>query len=93
MQDPFSQAISQAIDAALDARLPTIVESLKSVVSSPPERDRQDRFVPMSKLLVVFGADRSTIIRRAKRGVYPPLRKHGMNIGYYQSDLDKIFAK
>lgn len=93
MSDPLSQAISQAVDAALDARLPAIVESLKSFVGTPQEQYREDRFVPMSKLLDILGADRSTIIRRAKRGDYPRLRKHGQNLGYYQSDLDQIFEK
>lgn len=97
MNNPLSQAIHEAVDAAIDARLPSIVEALKSSLPSDARINKRpsfsDCFVSMAKLEEIFNAHRSTIRRRAGQGVYPPLRKHGMHIGYYQSDLDKIFAK
>jgi predicted DNA-binding transcriptional regulator AlpA len=95
--DPLSEAIIRAVENAIDTRLPEMVAAIQGTISTVsffrPDKPSSERFIAMRDLERILSADRSTIRRRSSRGVYPPLRKIGASIGYFQSDLDVIFLQ
>jgi hypothetical protein len=91
--DPLTAAITAAVDSALAARLPAIIDAIRTLPKEEPPKPEIDRFVPMREVAKALGCVRSTVHRRARAGVYLPLRKQGGSAGYYASDLAKIMAK
>jgi predicted DNA-binding transcriptional regulator AlpA len=94
--DPLSRVISEAVERAIDGRLQDIVAAIRETMplaqTNNMARPSDERFVSMRQLEKILCADRSTIRRRSIRGIYPPLRKFGASVGYFQSDLDIIFS-
>jgi predicted DNA-binding transcriptional regulator AlpA len=91
--DPIAAAIAAAVDSAFEARLPHIIAAIRDALPKELPDPKVDRFVPLDEVAAALGCNRSTVHRRIKAGIYPPLRHQGVSAGYFTSDLDALVAR